>query len=281
MKIISNLILLILLAVFCVSCGEGTYISEKKFFHAQHKLLKLEQAIKAGEKIDNEKADSLIMAFKEITIRYPYGKQTMQSYFNIAFLYQLKGENDKAVKGYLKICEEFPQKLENCANAIRFAAEIREKSNDWEKAEVLYQKLKNEYPYTVAGILVPLYLAQKYHHLGLPDKSVAAAETAVAWYKDVILNHAAEPTSVVAINLLFDSYRILGQKNEFVEFFEQIMKRYPDSKIELLALNKLIAFYYVQPDKQERVTYYFNQMKQKFPKSEITKGITELLSKKE
>ena len=163
------IILICFIAVVCSGCGEGKYKSEKMFFHAQHKLLEIEQSHKETQTIDADAANELIIDFKEITMRYPFGAQTMQSYFNIALLYQLKGDNGKAVKGYLKICEEYPQRPENCANALRFAAEVREKSNDWEKAEKLYQRLKNEYPYTVAGILVPLYFAQKQHLLKQPE----------------------------------------------------------------------------------------------------------------
>lgn len=272
------LVFFLLLCYLGSGCSEGTYLAEKKFYHANRRLLEL---IKDKKQLDpsDERIDDLIFDFKEITMFYPYWDRTMHAHYKLAGLYELK-KNYKAAKGeYEIICKHFVKDRENCANALRSIANLYELEENWLEAERMYMRIASEYPYTIVGLLVRPYLARYYYKNGQKEKSERTLEDAVIFYKQAIEANISDAVAISSIEFAIDCYRHLGQPKQAFEFLDYLAAKYPDSVVQLRAFFHLAEFFKHSTDKKEKAIEYYQLILEKYPDAMLAKEAKQEIEK--
>lgn len=262
------------IAGVCSGCGEGEYVAEKKYFHANRKLAILEKSAKEGKELDKALINELVFAYKEIILRYPFWDNAIPAQFNVALLYRMKNDLEQARKEYERICKDNSRDKENCANALRHIANIWEQENNWEEAEKVYKKIHEEYRFTIVGTLVPIYLAQKYYIRGEIEKSKIATEYAYNFYKEFISSQPENIASITAIDFLIECARSLGATDDMAVFIQALADKHPNTVIELRCLYKLGRFYQDVEKQSQAALKYYTEVLQKYPDSKIAQDLS-------
>ncbi|RKY34310.1 MAG: hypothetical protein DRP78_06745 [Candidatus Omnitrophota bacterium] len=263
---------------FLYGCADGTYIAEKKLWHANYKL---RQFLTDKDSINNndERIDELIFSFKEIVMRYPFWERTPQAHFILAKLYKQKKNYSSALKECRKICENFTLRKEDCARALKNIIEIAQLQNDWQEAEKTYETLIKVYSDTSIGLPAMVYLAQEYKKRGELEKAKDIFSNAFEFYKQMISKENAPQISLKAVDLSVICILNLSGANAVTEFLLSLKDEYAGSDIEIQAvLNLAKNFQYNLKQKKEALKYY-QYIVEKYPKMNIVPKIKDEIEK--
>ncbi|MCP4649466.1 MAG: tetratricopeptide repeat protein [PVC group bacterium] len=276
-KIVSSTVIIFSM-LSLTGCGEGTYVAEKKFYHAQRRFAETEKNAKDGQLTDAQ-IDEAILDFKEIVMRYPKWEPSLQAQFKLALLYNKKGNYKQAVKEFEKVCTDFAVDIENGANALRHIANIWEQQNNWLEAEKVYKSIQKDYTYTLVGVLVPIYLAQRYYSIGETEKSRIATIEALDFYKDIIEKQPESIPAAASVNHAADCLRSLGRKEEMIAYLESLLEKYPNALIAQRALLKLAGYYQLREKDNKKASMYYQKLIDNYPNSKLSQKAAKEIKK--
>ncbi|MDD5746734.1 MAG: tetratricopeptide repeat protein [Candidatus Omnitrophica bacterium] len=257
--------LLLIICGICLGCDDGTYVAEKMYWHAARHEQEMVKRYPQG--LPKDKLDEIILRYREIALKAPFWKGAIHVYFKLAHLYESNKNFTAAEKAYEQVCKDFPFEVEYCANALRMIAINYEEQNEWGKAEKIYDRIHREYSYSLVGLMVPIYVAQRYNAMGKAELSSRKMNEALEFYSATIQSDISQDVTIEAIELIAQCFAGLGREQEGVAFFEKLAQENEGKVTELRSLYKLAQLYYRKKDEFSRgkFEHYIALISRKFP----------------
>lgn len=194
MKRLSSIITCILACALLVGCANDQYSIERKYWKLQKSA---EKIFKNPDASPPRQLEITVSKFQDFAKRYEKNSLAVDAEFTISRLYIIKKEYLKGRQVLLSLIEKYKKNENLCAEAMFLIGNSYEIQDKWASALAEYKKIIQNYPVTVRGLDVPVYIAQHYKVSYQPDKMREAYQEAIAHYKAL---SARFPNSILAIN---------------------------------------------------------------------------------
>ncbi|OGX15216.1 MAG: hypothetical protein A2166_00295 [Omnitrophica WOR_2 bacterium RBG_13_41_10] len=254
------------------------YAIEKRYWQAQKQAEKIFNNAKASPPRELVKAVNTLNNFIK---RYPQNRLSIEAEFNIARLYIVKEEYDKARQQLKEIINKYV-KVDNIrAEAIFLIGNSYEIEDKWNLALQQYKKIMEDFSTTVRGLDIPIYIAQHYKIKYQPEKMIAAYQEAISYYKGLAVKHSNTPFAFNAESLAAQCYLALKEWQNAINTFNAIIEEYK-AKMNMDAVLMNIAFIYNNELKDKiKTKETLERLIKEYPKSKLIKTATALLKELE
>lgn len=225
MRKLITVLVFILLATLVTGCGDDQYAIEKRYWNLQKQAQKIFNNPHASPPNELERVIKILENFIQ---KYPRNRLSLNNEFTIVRLYLVKEEYNKARKQLETILNKY-NKLNNiCSEAIFLIGNSYELEDKWNLALAEYRKIMQEYPTTLRGFDIPVYIAQHYKIKYQPDKMVQAFQEAVAHYRALAAKFPDSLLGLRASNLVAECYVALKDWQNAVNSFNDIVNNYKE-----------------------------------------------------
>ncbi len=267
-------LLLFVLSATLSGCGNDQYAIEKQYYQAQKQAEKIFKNPHASPPNELERVVNILSKFAE---KHPQTNLAVEAEFNIARLYIVKEEYDKARTQIQKILDKYSKSEGVCSEALFLKGNSYELENKWDAALLQYKKLMQEYPITLRGLDIPIYIAQHYKVKYQPDKMVAALQEAAVHYQALAAKYPKSPLAYRAHMLLAQCYIELKDWQNAVSTFSSIADTYKDKvNADGVLLNMALIYERELKDKV-KAKEALERLSKEYPRSALIKTATALL----
>jgi TolA-binding protein len=269
-------IIFICLVLFLSGCGNDQYAIEKQYWQAQRRAEKIFKNPSATP--PNELA-KVVGIFRNFAKKHEKNILATEAEFNIARLYIVKEEYEKARTQLRSIINEYKKSENICAEAAFLLGNSYEIENKWHLALAQYKKIMQEYPITFRGLSIPVYIAEHYKIKYEPDKMIAAFQEAIAHYKQLASKYPNTPLALNAETLVAQCYLAIKEWQNAINALNVIIEDYK-GKIKVDRILLSVALIYDQQLKNKaKAAETLQKLIQDYPKSRLAKPAAELLKK--
>ena len=185
-------------AVMLGGCGNDQYAIEKRYW----------QVKKQSEKVFNNphatppnELEKVINGFNSLVQQFPKTKVAVESEFTIARLYLVTQEYEKARAQLRMIVNKYSKVAAVCSEAVFLIGNSFQLQDKWGLALEQYKKIMQEYPATLKGLDIPIYIAQYYKIKYQPEKMMEAFKFAIAHYTALANKYANTPLAFIVSKL--------------------------------------------------------------------------------
>jgi TolA-binding protein len=273
-----------LLIVFVVSllvltgCGNDEYAVEKRYWQAKKQAEKVFNNPTATPPSELEK---VVKSFTVLTQRYPKTKVALDAEFTIARLYLVTQEFDNARTQLRMILNKYNKVSSICAEAMFLIGNSFQLQDKWGTALEQYKKIMQEYPVSLKGLDVPIYIAQYYKIKYQPEKMRDAYKAAIAHYTALAQKYANTPLSYIVDKLSAQCYVALKDWQEAIDSYRAMAKTYK-GKVEMSdILMDTALIYYRELKDVEQAKQALEELLKDYPKSRLAKAAASLLKQME
>lgn len=274
MKRIVALIIFIFAFAFLAGCGSDQYAIERKYWQAQKQAEKIFKNPHASPPKELEKVVKILNNFAQ---KYPKSNLAVNAEFNIARLYIVKGGYDKARIQLRTLINKHRESQPICSEAIFLIGNSYEIEDKWNLALEQYKKIMQEYPTTLRGLDIPIYIAQHYKIKYQPDKMVNAYQEAMGYYKMLVDKYPNSPFAYSVHNLVAQCYIALKDWQNAISTFNTIIENYK-GKVNLDGVLVEMAFIYNNELKDKvKAKEALERLLKDYPKSRFVKAANNLL----
>ena len=268
MKRLSGLLLLTILFVLAGCTGTDQYSIEKKYWKAR----KLKDMIVAQPEdytaTDLEKA---VLTLKDFIQEYPATTFAIESKLDIATLYMVKSEYEKARDQLREIVDDPASSQLLCSEALFLIGNSYQVEGKWEMALAEYQKIKQDYPQTSRGLDMPIYIARYYKSTSQPKKMTSAYREAIEFYTQLSQEYPNTQLGFYVSRLAGRCHMELKDWAKALGVFQNIIDTY-SGKIDLDDILMNIAIIYAHELKDiEKASLALEQLVKDYPKSRLIK----------
>ena len=273
-----KVILLVLLAFVLSGCADDQFGIEKKYWSLQRQEEKIFSNPSASPENELEKVVARLNAFIK---KYPKNNLAVKAEFDIANLYTVKEEYNKARSQLKAVLAKYSKFDSICSEAVFLLGYNYEKQNKWSLALEQYKKIMQDYPLTSQGLSIPVYIAQYYKSKFQPDNMVMALQEAIAHYKGLANKYPNSPLGLRAYMLTADCYIVLKDWQNTVNTFKTAIDAYK-SKVNVDAIMLNMALIYKRELKNNtKAKEALEGLLKEYPKSKLAKSATALLEEME
>ncbi len=224
---ISYLVILIgVFVFFSFSDLNGEYVIERKLWKIQHQLIDI---AKDPQAVPDFKFDEVANQYQKIIDKYPDSRLIRNVYISLGRLYLLKKDYATAREKFYLIIEKYPDNKELSAEALLFVGKTYEVEGDWPQAYKIYQDIINNYPVTMTGLSVPIYIANYYKRQNDFQNTMNAYEKAVVHYKKIASDNSGTQAGSKALGYLSNCYMEQNRWNEAIDTLGLILEKYAAS----------------------------------------------------
>ena len=223
MKKTLSLIFFICFLIFLAGCGNDQYAIEKQSYQVQKQAEKIFKNPHASPPQELERAVNLLNSFIN---KYPKNNLTVESEFTIARLYIVKEEYDKARAQLKMLINKYSGSKDICAEATFSMGNSYEIEDKWGLALQEYRKVMQEYPTTLRGFDIPVYIAQHYKVKYQPDKMITAYQEAIGHYTSLAGKYPNTPLAYNAHTLVAQCYVAMKDWQNAISSLKTIIDNY-------------------------------------------------------
>ena len=276
-KLIVPLIFSVITALLS-GCGNDQYAIERQYWQVQKQAEKIFKNPHASPPRELEKVVELLSKFAQ---KHPQTNLAVDSEFNIARLYIVKEEYNQARTQIQKILDKYSKSEGVCSEALFLKGNSYEIEDKWDLALAQYKKLMQDYPITLRGLDIPIYIAQHYKIKYQPDKMVTALQEAVAHYKALAVKYANSPLAYKTDTLVAQCYIALKDWQNAINTYNAVIERYKD-KVSMDGILMDIALIYGREMKSKlKAKETLERLIKEYPRSNLIKTATNLLKELE
>jgi len=276
-RVFFTLILSCLFAVLA-GCGNDQYAIEKQYWQAQKQAEKIFKNPHATPPRELERVVKLLNRFIE---KHPKTNLALDAEFNIARLYIVKEEYDKARTQLRTILNKYAKSEAICSEAVFLIGNSYEIEDKWNLALEQYKKIMQVYPITLRGLDIPIYIAQHYKVKYQPDKMVSALEETIGHYRTLASRYPKSPLSLKAHTLVAECYIALKDWPNAISSFNTVIDNYKD-KVKMDGILLDIAIIYNRELKDKvKTKETLEKLIKEYPKSQFVKTAQALLKELE
>jgi TolA-binding protein len=268
------LIFIVVSFFFLSGCGSDQYAIEQQYWKAQRRAEKIFNNPDASPPRELAKVVSLFQNFSK---RNSTDKLAIEADFNIARLYLVKDEYELARTQLKAIMNKYVKSDAVCAEATFMVGNSYEMEDNWAAALGQYKKIIRDYPLTVRGLSVPVYIAQHYKVKYQPDKMIAAYQEAIAHYRQLSDKYPATPLAFNVDLLVANCYSAIKEWHSAIDTLNSIITKYK-GKIKMDAIFLNMALIYNKELKDNKsAKEILNKLIQDYPDSRIIPAAKKLL----
>jgi TolA-binding protein len=273
-KLLSLTILILIASILLTSCGNDEYAIERQYYLIKKRTEKIYKNPNASPPNQLEKTVGILNKFIK---KYPKDKFSIEAAFEIARLYMVKEEYDRARAQLKAIIDKYPKSANISAESLFFIGNTYQIQDKWALALEQYKKIMREYPATVRGLGIPVYIAQYYKVHYQPDKMLLAFQEAIGHYKALAGKYPNTALAYQAHKLVADCYIALKDWPNVINSFNTIMNTYK-GKVRLDgAILSMAAIYSRELKDMAKAKELLNQLIKEYPQSRLVKTATLML----
>lgn len=276
MKKIYIAISVIFLALAISGCGNDQYAIEKQYWQAQRQAEKIFKNPNASPPRELQRIVSALDTFAK---KYSKNILSVEAEFSIAKLYIVKEEYEKARSVLKELINKYNKSEPACAEALFLIGNSYEIQNKWQEALLQYKKIMQQYPVTIRGLNVPIYIAQHYKIKYQPDLMISALQEAIAYYKGLSAKYPLTPLAFNTDILVAQCYMAMKEWQSAINALNHVVETYKNKlNAEQILLN-IAVIYEQQLKNRDKAKETLQKFIKDYPKSKLTKPATELLKK--
>lgn len=251
-------IFLSLVIIFLSACSDNDYyLIEKRYYRIKKE---------AGRIYDNplgsppKELERVVGLFRDFSKKSPNNNLSLDAEFQIANLYAVKEEYNKARSQLKAIINKYPKTQSITTEAIFLTGNTYQAQDNWNAALGEYKKIIQQYPISIKGLQMPIYIANYYQLRHEPEKMISAYQEAVRHYKSLTSDKNDPRLNYLLFRLLVRCHVELKEWENaladyhamLAEFMDKIIVT-PAGKIRLSMDGVLIdmAFIYARELKQK------------------------------
>ena len=183
--------------LFSAGCGNDQYSAERQYWLAQKNADTIFDNPYASPPRQLERA---VEIFNKFASSHPGTALAAGADLTIARLYMVKEEYVKAIQKLNEIMKKYRDADEVYAEALFMNGYAYQAQEKWELALQEYNKLIRESPFSLRGLVMPLYIAQYYKIKYQPDKMITALKEAIIYYRGLAQKYSVTlPNRYIAI----------------------------------------------------------------------------------
>lgn len=268
MKRFSGLLVLTILFILAGCAGSDQYSVEKKYWKARQLKDRIVEQPEAYTAKDLEKA---VLALKDFNRQYPNERLAIEAELDIATLYMVKNEFEKAREQLREIINNHASSQLICSEALFLIGNSYQVEGKWEEALAEYQKLEQDYPQTARGLDIPIYIAQYYKSSGQAKRMAEAYREAIKYYTQLNQQYPNTQLGFYVSRSAGRCYMELQDWARALEVFQNILENYR-GKIDLDDILMNISIIYAHELKdREKAGLALEQLVKDYPNSRFIK----------
>jgi len=209
--------------IFSVLGSKSEYAVEKSLWAVQKQY---QNIAKDPEAVPPKGYDDLIERYQKVIHQYPESDKVKMIHFVIGNIYALKKDYEAARRQYEKIKNLYAQDMESVAQAGVRTARTYEMQDNWPKAHEGYQRIVRDYPLTMTGLGVPIYVAAYYKDQNDYEQTLKAFDEAVQYYRKIAKDEDGKQPSFTAMRYLANCYLEQKRWEEAIETLGETLEKY-------------------------------------------------------
>lgn len=267
----------ILLFVFLSGCANDDYVIEKEFYYLiQRDAAKI---FKSPDSAPPNELNRVVTRLRNFADKYPKKIFGLEAEFNIARLYMVKREYEKSREQMRAMLEKYSASDAVSSETIFLIGNSYEIEDKWTYALREYQRLIKDYPTTLRGLSVPIYIAQHYKIKYEPDKMIAAYQEAALHYRYLAEKYPNSPLGLNAYLLISECYLALKDWKNAINTLDTISEKYKGRiSVDEVMFNKAMV-YIKGPKENAKAAEILNSLIAQYPKSRYVKVSRDLIKR--
>lgn len=222
--LISYLIILIgVFVLFSFLDYNGEYVIEQKLWKIQRQFIDI---AKDPEAVPDFKFDEVAGQYQKVIDKYPDSRLIRNVHFALGRLYLVKKDYVTAREKFHLVAEKYSDNKELSAEALLFVGKAYEVEGNWPQADKTYQSVIDNYPMTMTGLGVPIYVANYYKRKNDFQNTMNAYEKAVIHYRKMASDHDGTKVGLKAMGYLSNCFLEQSRWNEAIETLGLIIEKY-------------------------------------------------------
>ena len=269
-------IFIVLAGLILAGCANDQYAIEKQYWQIQKQAEKIFRNPHASPP---KELEMVVQVFNNFIQRYPQNSLATEAEFSIARLYMAKEEYEKARTQLQAIINKYNQaKLEPIrVEAVFLTGNSYEREDKWELALEQYKKIMQDYPTTIRGLDIPLYIAQHYKVKYQPDKMIVAYQEAIGYYNALAEKYPNSPLAYRAHTIVPACYIALKEWQNAISALNTVIEKYK-GKVNLDGTLIDIALIYKNELKDKmKAKEALEKLLKDYPQSKLIKTATAIL----
>ncbi len=263
-------------AAFSSGCSQDRYSTEKDFWYAQKQAQKIFNNPNASPPQELERVVGYSQRFVN---KHPDNILASRVEFDIARLYIVKEQYEKGRAQLESLIKKYKNVDNVCAEAVFVVGNSYELQDKWDMALEQYKKIINQYPTTIRGLSVPVYIAQHYRIKHQPEQMIAAFHDAIVHYKALVEKYPDTPFAFKTDTLIAECYAALGDWQNTVATLNTIVNKYKDkTRLDGILMN-ISMIYYKELKDNAMAAQTLQRLIKEYPKSRLVKPAKEYLKK--
>lgn len=255
-------------------CESDQYAVEKKYWQTQKQA---EKVFKNPHATPPRELERVVRLLNKFIDKHPNTNLSLDAAFNISRLYIVTEEYDKARTQLKAILNKYAKSDSVSAEAVFLIGNSYEIEDKWGLALEQYKKIMLQYPTTLRGLDIPIYIAQHYKIKYQPDKMVAALGEAILHYKALANKYPVSPLGLRADSLVAECYIALKDWPNVINSFNLIIDKYK-GKVDVGGTLIDMALVYNRELKDKvKARQTLERLIKEFPKSKLIETATALL----
>ncbi len=218
-------VIFVVISVSLTGCANDQYAIEKQYWQAQKQA---EKIFKNPHVSPPKELERVVNTLNKFAQKYPKSNLAVDAEFNIARLYIVKEEYDKARTQLRMLVDKYSKSAGICSEAVFLIGNSYEIEDKWNLALEQHKKIMQEYPTTPRGLDIPIYIAQHYKIKYQPDKMIAAFQEAIGHYKALADKYPNSQLGLRAHMLIGECYIALKDWQNAINSFNIIIEKYKD-----------------------------------------------------
>lgn len=274
LKIAIALLLILTPLIGLSGCGGDQYAIEKQYWQAQKRA---ENILKNPFASPPRELEEVIRLTNKFINKYPDNILSIQADFNIIRLYIAKKEYEKARGQAKTLLSKYGKHTAILADATFLIGYTCELENKWDLALTHYKKITRDYPLTVKGREIPIYIARYYKGKYQPDKMNAAYKEAIDYYQALAQKYPKTPFGYTVSLLAAKCYLAMKDWQNAVESFNTTLEAYKDKvRMDSVLLN-IAVLYYKELKDYPKAKAALERLIKDYPQSRLIKAANRLL----
>ena len=265
-------------AVMLGGCGNDQYAIEKRYW----------QVKKQSEKVFNNphatppnELEKVVNGFNALVQQFPKTKVALESEFTIARLYLVTQEYEKARTQLRMIVNKYSKVAAVCSEAVFLVGNSFQLQDKWALALEQYKKIMQEYPATLKGLDVPIYIAQYYKIKYQPEKMMEAFKFAIAHYTTLANKYANTPLAFIVNKLSAQCSVAMKDWQGALVTYRAMIQNY-QGKVEMSdCLMDMALIYYRELKDKSNAKVSLEALIKDYPKSKFVKAARAFLAEME
>jgi TolA-binding protein len=276
LRLSKKAIFIVLAGLILAGCANDQYAIEKKYWQIQKQA---EKIFKNPHASPPRELERVVQVFNNFIQRYSQNRLATEAEFHIARLYMVKEEYEKARTQLQAIINKYNQaKLEPIrVEAVFLVGNSYEREDKWELALEQYKNIMQDYPTTIRGLDIPLYIAQHYKVKYQPDKMIAAYQEAVGYYNALAEKYPNSPLAYRAHTLVPACYVALKEWQNAIGALNTVIEKYKDKVTQDGTLIDIALIYKNELKDKMKAKEALEKLIKDYPQSKLIKTATAIL----